>query len=116
ALEGMMIVGAFTGVWAAQAGGLLFGLLAALVSGAVLGLLHLFFTQRLRMNHVISGVAINLLALSTCTYLLRMIFNQATPPREARVPQVIPIGWFILAAAVLPFALHLVLTRTRFGL
>ncbi len=116
ALEGMMVVGAFVGVWAAQGGGLIVGLAAALASGAVLGFLHLLFTQRLRMNHVVSGVAINILALAGCTYLLRMLFNQADPPREARVPHSIPVGWFILAAILIPFALHFLLYRTRFGL
>ena len=116
ALEGIMVVGAFVGLWAAQEGGLLVGLFAALVSGAALGLLHLLFTQKLRMNHVVSGVAINILALASCTYLLRMVFNQADPPREARVTNTIPVGWFIVAAILLPFALHFVLYRTRFGL
>ena len=116
ALEGMMVVGAFVGVWAAQGGGLFAGLVAALASGALLGLLHLVFTQRLRMNHVVSGVAINILALAACTYLLRMLFNQADPPREARVQQTIPVGWFILAAILIPFELHFLLYRTRLGL
>ena len=116
ALEGLMVVGAFVGVWAGQGGGPLAGMGAALASGALLGLLHLLFTQRFRMNHVISGVAINILALAACTYLLRALFNQADPPREARVESTIPVEWFILAALILPVALHVLLYRTRFGL
>ena len=116
ALEGMMVVGAFVGVWAGQSVGLYGGLLAALGSGALLGLLHLLFTQKLRMNHVVSGVAINILALAACPYLLRALFNQADPPREARVRETIGAEWFILAALILPFALHFVLYHTRFGL
>lgn len=116
ALEGMMLVGAFTGMWVAQAAGPGAGFAAALVGGGLLGLLHLFLTQRLRMNHIISGVAINILALASTTYLLRRIFNQGEPPRDANVPHGIPIGWFILAAIVLPFAMHFFLYRTRLGL
>jgi simple sugar transport system permease protein len=116
ALEGMMVVGAFTAVWAAQFGGVTAGLLAALASGAALGFLHYVFTQKLRMNHVVSGVAINILALAACTYLVRALFNQADPPREARAPGTIPVTWFILLAVLLPFALHFLFYRTRFGL
>ena len=115
ALEGMMVVGAFVAIWAGQSG-LLVGLGTAMLSGALLGLLHLLFTQRFRMNHIISGVAINILALAACTYLLRVLFNQADPPREARVSETIPVSWFILAAVALPFLLQFLIYRTRFGL
>src|SRR5437879_582953 len=86
ALEGMMLTGALVGMWVSQAGGAAAGFGAALGAGAALGLLHIVLTQRFRMNHVISGVAINILALSTTTFLLRRLFNQADPPRESAVP------------------------------
>ena len=34
-------------------------------------------------SQIISGVAINILALNATTFLLRRVFNQADPPREA---------------------------------
>jgi len=116
ALEGMMLVGAFVGMWVGQAAGLGPGFLAALASGGLLGLLHLLLTQRLRMNHIISGVAINILAVSTTTFLLRRLFNQADPPREARLPGMVSVTAFILAAVVLPFVAHFLLYHTAFGL
>jgi general nucleoside transport system permease protein len=116
ALEGMMLVGAFVGMWAGQVYGLPWGLAAALVSGALLGLLHVLLTQRLRMNHVVSGVAINILALNATTFLVRRVFHQASPAREAKLPAMLPVGWFIAAAIVLPFVVHFLLYRTALGL
>jgi simple sugar transport system permease protein len=116
ALEGMMLAGAFAGMWASQAGGPLVGVGAAVIVGALMGILHLILTQRLRMDHVISGVAINILALGATTFLLRRVFTQATPQRDASTHGSISVGLFILVAAVLPALLHFVLFRSRFGL
>lgn len=116
ALEGMMLTSAFAGMWAGQALGPGPGLLVALLSGGLLGLLHVFLTQRLHMNHVVSGAAINILAINATTFLLRRLFNQAEPPREALLPQALPVDGFILAGLLLPFVLHFVLYRTAFGL
>ncbi len=116
ALEGIMLVGAFVGMWVGQGYGLLIGAAAGVGCGALLGLLHYVLTQRLRMNHIVSGVAINILALQATTFLLRRVFNQAEPPRDARVEAVIPVGWFILLAFLAPVVVHFVLYRTRFGL
>ncbi|MGC8667241.1 MAG: ABC transporter permease [Chthonomonadales bacterium] len=112
ALEGMMTMGAFTGMWAAQSWGSWAGLAAALVAGGSMGVLHFVLTQRFRMDHVISGVALNILAASATTYLMRCLFSV----REANVSHPISVGWFMLAAFVLPPALHLFMTRSRTGL
>jgi len=103
-------------MWASQPMGSGAGLLAAMAAGLLLGGLHLVLTQRFRMNHVISGVAINILALASTTFLLRRLFTQADPPREANVLHLIPINWFILAAIALPFVLQFILYRTKIGL
>jgi general nucleoside transport system permease protein len=116
ALEGMMLIGAFTGMWVGQAAGAGVGLLAAVGVGGLLGLLHLVLTQRLRMNHIISGVAINILAVNGTTFLLRRVFNQAEPPREARLSTTLPTTWFVVAAILLPIATHFLFYRTALGL
>lgn len=116
ALEGMMLAGAFAGVWFGQALGPLGGLAGALAVGAALGGAHLLLTQRVRMDHIVSGVALNLLALNLTTFLLRAFFNQASPPRPARLDHGLPVGWFVVAAVALPVLIHLGLTRTTLGL
>src|SRR5205823_2153758 len=87
---------------------------AALIAGGLMGLLHVLLTQRFRLNHVISGVAINILALASTTFILRRVFN--TAGREANVASTIPIAAFIILALALPFVLQFVLEKTRFGL
>src|SRR5579884_3038065 len=68
ALEGMMLAGAFAGVAAGTASSSL-GLGAALGVGAGLGLLHALLTQRARMDQIISGLAINMLAAGGTQFL-----------------------------------------------
>lgn len=116
ALEGMMLTGAFAGIWAAQSAGVTAGLLAALAAGGILGLLHVLLTHRLAIDHILSGVALNILAISGTSYLFRIHFTRANPPRDAYVAHGIDGGWFILAAVIAPLLLHAVLNYTRIGL
>jgi len=113
-LEGMMLTGAFVGMWVGQVYGLGAGIAGALGSGLLLGLLHYVLTQRFRMNHIISGVAINLLAVNGTGYFLRVVFN--AEGRSANVAAAIPVGAFILLSVLLVVAVQVALNRTVFGL
>ena len=69
ALEGMMLMGAFWGVYGADV--LAAGCAACssrCSSGGLLALLHAFFSIHLRANQIISGTAINFLALGITGY------------------------------------------------
>jgi ABC-type uncharacterized transport system permease subunit len=83
ALEGMMLCGAFFGMlgsyWTANPW---FGLALGMTAGGLLGFVHAVLTQRMRLNHIVSGVALNIFALGLTTYLLRRIFQHAggSPP------------------------------------
>jgi general nucleoside transport system permease protein len=109
ALEGLILAGAFTGAWAGQSSSQ-FGLFAALGVGALLGLLHAFLTQQLRMNHVVSGLGITLLASGTTRYLSLKLFEQGV-----RIDG-LPPPLFLGIALALPFLILLLLNRTKFGL
>jgi len=109
ALEGLILTGAFVAVAAGTASGGI-GLCAALFAGAMLGLLHAFLTQRARMDHVVSGLGINLLAAGVTRYLALRYF-----PGGIRV-EGLQGGLFAAAAVLLPFVVTFVLWRTRFGL
>src|SRR5687768_8365263 len=75
ALEGMLLGGAFTGMAAAHAtGNPWLGMLAALIAGGVIGLLHALLVLRLRVDAIISGVGLNLLAAGLSTSLARAKF------------------------------------------
>jgi len=83
ALEGMMLTGAFFGMLGSYwAGNPWFGVLLGAAVGGLLGLVHAWLTQKMRLNHIVSGVALNIFALGLTTYLLRKLFMHAggSPP------------------------------------
>jgi len=90
ALEGMMLAGAFFGILAAQkSGSWAFGLLAAMGAGAALALIHAFFSIHLRADQIVSGTAINFLALGVTGYFFVDVYGeQGTPEGIPRIPDV----------------------------
>lgn len=131
-LEGKILMGAFAAALGTLlTGSLWIGLACAVLVGLTLALIHAVATQELRTDHIVSGVAINLLALGLSTYLFRQII---VPREEAGESSVVPtfgavqLGglenlpflkdqtWLSLMALVLPFVLLVMLTRTRWGL
>ncbi len=61
-LEGFMLIGAIGGFVASyQTSSLLAAILVAMLAGAILGLVHAFFTVTLRVNQIVSGLAITML-------------------------------------------------------
>ena len=132
-LEGMMLAGAFFGiVVVAETGQWELGILGAMGAGAVLALIHAFFSIHLQGDQIISGFAINFLALGMTGYLFRSIYStRGTPELEERIPNVrlpliedIPfIGdvfgnlnlmiWVMFAVVILAF---IVLFKTPLGL
>jgi ABC-type uncharacterized transport system permease subunit len=90
ALEGMMLSGAFFGIWAAAwSGSWIVGILMAMVFGGLLALIHAFFSIHLRADQIVSGTAINFLALGLTGYLFRYIYGtEGTPSDVARIPEV----------------------------
>jgi general nucleoside transport system permease protein len=90
ALEGMMLSGAFFGILAAEkTDSWPLGLLAAMGAGATLGLIHAFFSIHLRADQIVSGTAINFLALGVTGYLFVDVYGEeGTPEGIPRVPDV----------------------------
>ncbi len=75
-LEGMMLTGAFFGVFGSYlTGNPWIGLAFAVGSAGVLGLLHALMTIRFQADQIISGTAINLIALGGTSYLLNQIYG-----------------------------------------
>ncbi|WP_236796800.1 ABC transporter permease [Amycolatopsis sp. GM8] len=87
-LEGMMILGTWGAAWGAYYGGPWLGLVAAIVMGALGGLLHAIATVTFNVNHIVSGVAINLLGLGIAKYLATLIFQplSGNPRQSPTVP------------------------------
>jgi simple sugar transport system permease protein len=90
-LEGMMLMGAFFGILAAdKLDSWPLGLLAAMAAGAGTALIHAFFSIHLRADQIVSGTAINFLALGLTGYLFIDVYGSQGTPGEGipRIPDV----------------------------
>jgi general nucleoside transport system permease protein len=95
-LEGMMLMGAFFGIYGADIlGGWLPGLLLGMLAGGALALIHAFFAISLRADQIVSGFAVNFIALGITGYVfLHHYGEEGTPDGVAQVPDIsLPIGW-----------------------
>ena len=89
-LEGMMLSGAFFGALGADKfGSWPMGLLCAAVSGAAFALVHAVMSIHLRADQIVSGTAINFLALGVTGYFFIDIYGEnGTPGNLPRIPDV----------------------------
>ena len=80
-IEGMMLMGAFWGIWGADVtGSWITGVLIGMAAGALMGLVHAFLSIQLRADQIIGGVAINLLALGITGYAFVQIYGDENIP------------------------------------
>lgn len=140
-LEGLMIVGSFTGAfvifklqstWPGSPAVIWLGLLIAMAAGALFSLLHAFASISLSANQIISGTAINLVAGALTVFLARNItgsgnirittgFTPFDVPLLSKIPVLGPLifsnsyptTWFILLIVLIS---TFVLYKTPFGL
>ena len=131
-LEGMMLMSAFFGVVGAFfSGSAWIGLLCALGAGLVFGLIHAVACITFEADQIISGTAINLLAIGGTGYLMVEIFEQGgTSPRiggfsPIAIPGLadIPVLGALFDQSILVYLLYALvpiawyaLYRTSFGL
>jgi ABC-type uncharacterized transport system permease subunit len=88
-LEGMMLMGAFFGVWGAVwSGSWVVGLLMAMLFGGLLALVHAFFSIHLLADQIVSGFAVNFLALGLTGFLYSSIYPGGIETDVSRVPNV----------------------------
>lgn len=130
ALEGIMLSGAFGAVVGAYfSHSALVGLLCGIALGVAMSLLHGLMTIRFKADHIVSGVAINLLALGATKFFLKMIFQSASnsPAITVIKPLIEPTGRtealtrvfthpLVLLAAAMIGLCYFILFKTRFGL
>ena len=133
-LEGIMIVGTVMGAWGTVEYGPWQGLIIGAIGGLLFSLVHAAATVTFRVDHIVSGVVINLVAIGLARFLSQLFFGQATqsdPGIPALEPIDIPLlsdlplglgqafenmSWVVLIAFVVTIPAIVVLTRTRFGL
>ena len=87
-LEGMMLMGAFWGIWGAdKTGSWVWGIMIAAVSGGLLALVHAFFAIHLRADQIVGGVAVNFLALGITGYFFVQLYHgENVPPGISQIP------------------------------
>lgn len=114
-IEGMMLVAAMTAVLAAQLTKSVFvGFIGGILGAALIALLFGFFAIKLKADQIVTGTAINLLALGLTSFIYRevqqgAIFIQSVP--QLRGNLVLWLAWIVF-----PIALAIVLWNSSFGL
>ncbi len=110
-LEGKMLTAAcLTAVIGARTGNAMLGLAAGIAAAICLSLFHWLATQTFRVDHVISGMAINAIAFGGVnTIAAKFLDPGATPPRLPDPP-------FLILAFGLPILVAYGVSRTRAGL
>jgi general nucleoside transport system permease protein len=137
-LEGMMLMGAFFGIYGAdRTDSWVAGIFIGMAAGAALALVHAFFSIHLRSDQIVSGTAINFLALGITGYIyidqygtegtgdipavpdVNLGFLGSVPPHDLGVFLEKAFGhlnlmiWLALATVVLAY---IVIFRTAIGL
>jgi len=133
-IEGMMLVGAFTSVvFASVSDSLLVGVLGGILGGVILAVLHGVLSIRYKVDQVVSGTGIIILALGLTSYLQRAVLNlypELNQPGPAIRALPIPVLWktpvigpllfnqspVIYTLFVLLAVTHVLLYNTRWGL
>jgi simple sugar transport system permease protein len=145
-LEGLMVVGTVSGAAGVAlfagpteglglgAGGVVLGLLFGALCGALFASVHAVATINFRVDHIVSGVVINLVAVGLARFLSFVFFEQATQsdpggphlsrfdiPLLSDIPGGLGVAFqnlspVVIFAALLVFPVTYVLYRTRWGL
>ena len=131
-LEGYMLAGAFAAVAVSHTQGMWAGVAAAGLAGAGFGLMHAYLCVTARLNQIISGLALNLLALGMTGFLNSFVFGSGKTgtqvpafsaieiPGLSSIPVVGPAFFdqllFTYVAALLLIVIVVYLRRTRSGL
>ena len=100
AIEGIFLIGAWGGfVGTYLSGSLLVGLLLAIALGGLMALLYAFVTVTLGQQQVVTGTAMNILAVGFCSYFMA---------REYQPASIVSLVYFFKPALspVLAWALH----------
>jgi simple sugar transport system permease protein len=88
-LEGMMLMGAFWGIWGAdKTGSWVWGVGIAMLSGGLLALVHAFFSIHLRADQIVGGTAVNFLALGITGYFFVELYHgENIPTGVSQIPE-----------------------------
>ena len=123
-LEGIMLIGAFaTTVATYYTSNPLFGILSGVGAGIAVAALHAVVSVTFKADQIVSGIAINLLAIGITKFLCQLIFGSSSnSPRIVGIEQwgvtssSVGLNPFVIGTFALLILSYLVLFKTRFGL
>ena len=139
-LEGIMVIGAFTGIYVNLEYYDVFGknviwvgILAALVAGAVFSLLLAVAAVSFRADQTVTGVALNMLGVAVAVFLVKLIYQKGqtdmiqAPIQRFEIPYLADIPFFgkllfhnVYSVSILAFVVAIVawfvIYKTPFGL
>ena len=129
-IEGMMTVGAATGVSVAYiTKNPWIGFLCAGIAGALIASLHAIASISFRANQSVSGIAINLLGSGISLFIVRIVFGALnTPPVPKKLPKLFADGSKLgifsrlnfeltaIIAFILMLLIWFIITKTKWGL
>jgi general nucleoside transport system permease protein len=126
AIEGLMLNGAFFGALiSVLTGQIWLGVIAAMLAGLLLSMLHAVLSIYFRVDQIISGTVINILAFGITSYLNKLLFNSGVINKNAgRLPELnfeigtarFSVGILPIVAIMLVFVTQYILFNTRWGL
>jgi len=133
AIEGMMLAAAMTGALVGSISGSIWvGLIAAVLAGGVLGLVHAVLSIKYLTDQIISGTVINIFAIGITSFISSKfmqvnqalnnpgIFSPIEIPLLSKIPIFGPILFnnniFVYAMFIFMVVLHVGLFYTRWGL
>jgi simple sugar transport system permease protein len=135
ALEGIMLTGAFASIVATYyTGSPWSGVLAGVLAGMLVSLIHAVVSIVFKADQIVSGVAINLLAMGLTQFLMWIIWGSSanSPAVDGMSHWTLPESWgglargvsavvghyppLVYVALALVVVSHIVLFRTPFGL
>jgi len=120
ALEGLMLIGAFTAVLITElTGSTLLGSLGAALAGTSLAYIFGFITLRFQANIFITGLATNLFAIGITNYLSSIIFGTKGVIRFTGFPELIKFAghdFFLYTGFIFTIFTIWVINKTVFGL
>ncbi len=134
-IEGMMLMGSFVSVVVVSTTqhNMFLGFITGILAGVLMGALHALLTIKYRVNQIISGTGIIILALGITNYFYRAFLNpipalnDASPPLAAlpipflwRIPVIGPILFYqnpiIYIMFILIIITHIFYNYTKWGL
>jgi len=118
ALEGSMLVGAFFGIVAAeQTDSIAVGVAAAVLAGTLLAGVHAIAAIHWRSDQIVSGMALNILALGLTSYLTFQLYGTTgTPADVPDLPTIADQSVLVWVSLALVPLTHLFLFGTVSGL